>query len=166
MTNFQFPKYTNHIIHIGTAGGQTKASSGYTFQFIQKQSERITESLLRNGQPFYEDDVLKRRFGFYDSTLLNILANNKLPGDQIFTELFQKNKMVDVLRFLDNETTLTEELRLITVLPKKVFLKERRKVALGIFAKLGVYSSSRLSVFKIKKPLPMLQIKAPECFNH
>lgn len=123
MTNYSFPRYTNNIIHMGTAGGQTKPSSGYTFQFIQKQTAKIVESLIRTGKPFYEESMSQKRFDLYDSTLLNILYHEKLEGAGIFTELFQKNKMTEVLEFLDNETTLLQELRLITVLPKKVFIK-------------------------------------------
>jgi lycopene beta-cyclase len=123
MTNFRFPKTTNNIIHLGTAGGQTKPSSGYTFQFIQKQSARITEALIRTGAPFYEESIAQKRFDLYDSTLLNILYHEKLQGASIFTELFQKNKMAEVLEFLDNETSIAQELRLITVLPKKIFMQ-------------------------------------------
>ena len=117
------PKNTNNIIHLGTAGGQTKPSSGYTFQFIQKHAARITESMVRTGAPFYEDSIAQKRFELYDSTLLNILYHEKLQGAAIFTELFQKNKMAEVLEFLDNETSIAQELRLITVLPKKVFMQ-------------------------------------------
>ena len=35
MTNVRFPRRKNNIIYLGTAGGQTKPSSGYTFQFIR-----------------------------------------------------------------------------------------------------------------------------------
>ncbi|HSB92857.1 MAG TPA: lycopene cyclase family protein [Flavitalea sp.] len=123
MTNVRFPKTTNNIIHLGTAGGQTKPSSGYTFQFIQKQAAKITEALIRTDAPFYEESIAQKRFDLYDSTLLNILYHEKLQGASIFTELFQKNKMAEVLEFLDNETSIAQELRLITVLPKKVFMQ-------------------------------------------
>ena len=41
MTNVKFPFFENGIFNIGIAGGQTKSSTGYTFQFIQKQSSAI-----------------------------------------------------------------------------------------------------------------------------
>ena len=47
MTNYKFSKGENRIINIGTAGGQTKGSSGYTFQFIQKHSEKIIDALVQ-----------------------------------------------------------------------------------------------------------------------
>jgi lycopene beta-cyclase len=43
------PDSSKCIINIGTAGGYTKASSGYTFQFIQKNCEIITKNLLKKS---------------------------------------------------------------------------------------------------------------------
>lgn len=121
MSNYTFPAKQNNIIHMGTAGGQTKASSGYTFRYIQKQSNEIVQNLLRHGTPFSKPHAA--RFHFYDSVLLHILQHNTLPGAKIFTDLFKNNPPQRVLKFLDNETTLPEELRLISTLPTWPFLK-------------------------------------------
>jgi lycopene beta-cyclase len=121
MTNYKFPPATGNIIHIGTAGGQTKASSGYTFRFIQKQSAVITNKLANGAKPF--SDTSSRRFHFYDSTLLHILKHGKLRGHDIFSDLFKKNKPQHILRFLDNETRLSEEFRIMSSLPTWPFLK-------------------------------------------
>ncbi len=123
MTNYRFPSSQGHIIHIGTAGGQTKASSGYTFQFIQKQSTELARRLAEKGNPLGPATGPAWRFRFYDSTLLRILDKNQLDGSFIFTELFKKNGITDVLQFLDNETSVWKEMKLITVLPKRVFLR-------------------------------------------
>jgi lycopene beta-cyclase len=120
MTNFSFPVSDGNIINIGTAGGQTKGSSGYTFKFIQKSSQAVVRALTDNRHP--ADYISKaERFSFYDSVLLNILYNKQLGGDYIFSELFKKNKASNVLRFLDNETTLMQELRIIKSLPMRTF---------------------------------------------
>lgn len=121
MTNYRFPQHQKSIINIGTAGGQTKGSSGYTFNFIQKHSKALVRSLATNGSPFLKRPA--KRFSFYDSVLLNILNNQSLPGSEIFTDLFKKNPVKKVLKFLDNETTLTEELKIISSLPAIPFLK-------------------------------------------
>jgi lycopene beta-cyclase len=121
MTNHHFATHYNKVINIGTAGGQTKASSGYTFRFIQKHSAAITEQLIKTGEPFIAPG--KKRFHFYDSTLLHILYHNKLQGKDIFTDLFVKNKPQQVLRFLDNESSLKDELKIISSLPALPFLK-------------------------------------------
>lgn len=121
MTNFRFTPGHHHIVNIGTAGGQTKASSGYTFQFIQKHSALIVDQLIKTGKPFVK--ASRRRFHFYDSVLLSILHHKNHLGKSIFTDLFRKNKPQRVLRFLDNETSFRDELGIISSLPKGLFLR-------------------------------------------
>ncbi|HEX4877903.1 MAG TPA: lycopene cyclase family protein [Chitinophagaceae bacterium] len=125
MTNEKF-HFKKNGWQIGTAGGQTKASSGYTFQFIQKQSDVIVSFLL-DGKRLDNIPSTASRFRFYDNTLLYILYHGKLPGDKIFSRLFQKNKPQQVLRFLDNESSLAEELKIISTLPTWPFLKAALK---------------------------------------
>lgn len=126
MTNESFHFFHNGMYSIGTAGGQTKASSGYTFQFIQKQSQQIVDCLISNN-PLNKIATAPKRFRFYDNTLLHILYHNKLAGDKIFARLFKKNKPQQVLRFLDNESSLFEELKIISSLPTAPFLKAALK---------------------------------------
>jgi len=114
--------FAGHGWQIGTAGGQTKPSSGYTFQFIQKQSQQVTDYLLA-GKPLEKIPATPKRFRFYDNTLLHVLYKNYLPGQKIFTELFRKNKIQSVLRFLDNESSFSEDIKIISSLPKIPFLK-------------------------------------------
>lgn len=120
MTDYAFPASQHHIINIGTAGGQTKASSGYTFRFIQKHSAAITALLAQGKAPLVRRS---RRFDFYDKTLLSVLASQSVPPHTIFTTLFRKNKPQQVLRFLDNESSFTDELKIISSLPAFPFLK-------------------------------------------
>ncbi|GAA4745629.1 lycopene cyclase family protein [Flavisolibacter ginsenosidimutans] len=129
MTDYRFPPAQNKIINIGTAGGQTKGSSGYTFYFIQQHSKALVESLVKTGKPFTAKTP--PRFHFYDSVLLHILQNNTLAGNVIFSTLFQKNKAADVLTFLNNESSLQQELKIISSLPTMPFLKAAAKNSLG-----------------------------------
>lgn len=123
MTNMKFVKRVGRVINVGTAGGQTKGSSGYTFQFIQKHSDKLISNLLLYGYLKESELFFDKRFNFYDSTLLNILSGNKLPGEKIFSDLFSKNPTERVLRFLDNETTFEDEINLVATLPQGVFIK-------------------------------------------
>lgn len=125
MTNYSFSRGEGNIVNIGTMGGRTKASSGYTFQFIQKHSKAIVAALIQTGQPFAPGE--KHRFAFYDSVLLHILYHNTLPGSEIFSRLFARNKAAQVLKFLDNETSLAEEIRIIATLPTLPFSKAALK---------------------------------------
>jgi lycopene beta-cyclase len=121
MTNHPFLPPQNNIIHLGTAGGDTKGSSGYTFRFIQKKAQALVAALLQ-GETFSKPHAQKR-FGFYDSVLLHVLHHQTMPGAAIFTDLFKKNRPQQVLKFLDNETALHEEINIINTLPTGPFLK-------------------------------------------
>ncbi|HVF82324.1 MAG TPA: lycopene cyclase family protein [Flavisolibacter sp.] len=125
MTNFKFPTHEANIINIGTAGGQTKGSSGYTFYFIQKHCKELMTSLAKTGKPFIAKPSPK--FHFYDSVLLHILANNTLPGKDIFSTLFEKNKVQNVLRFLNNESSILQDIQIISSLPTLPFIKAAAK---------------------------------------
>ncbi|MET0464761.1 MAG: lycopene cyclase family protein [Chitinophagaceae bacterium] len=122
MSNRKHQFYNEGIYNIGTAGGQTKASTGYTFRFIQKQSEQIVQALI-DGCPLSSIPKSPSRFRFYDNTLLHILYHDQLPGKQIFSTLFRKNDPRRVLRFLDNESTLADEWKITSSLPTWPFLK-------------------------------------------
>jgi lycopene beta-cyclase len=122
MTNISFPRRKGNIIYIGTAGGQTKASSGYTFRYIQAYAKAITESLLDKGHPFVSNSWWKKRFDLYDSTLLHVLANRQMGGKEIFAKMFDKNKASTVLQFLDNQSGFGQELQIMNSVPKKIFI--------------------------------------------
>lgn len=123
MTSAQFKREEGNTIFIGTAGGQTKASSGFTFMFIQKQSVLIVDRLKKTGKPFYHPTKMQQRFNWFDKVLLNVLIKRRVPGDIVFKKMFQKNPIDRIFRFLDNETQLHEELRLIATLPTFPFLQ-------------------------------------------
>ncbi len=123
MTNMKFVKSVGRVINIGTAGGQTKGSSGYTFQFIQKHTEKLVSSLLQFDYLKDEESFMDKRFKLYDTIFLNVLHNNKTSADKIFADMFEKNPPDRVLRFLDNESVLEDEINLIGTLPVGIFLK-------------------------------------------
>ena len=131
MTNYRFHSAAGAIINIGTAGGQTRPSSGYTFQFIQKQSARLVESLAKKGIPLTVNGFSTGRANWYDATLLRILSTGSLPGHVIFSTLFRRNEATDILQFLDNETGFLQEMKIISALPKGVFVKAALQQVFG-----------------------------------
>ncbi|MGV3765548.1 MAG: lycopene cyclase family protein [Chitinophagaceae bacterium] len=122
MTNFKFPVSEGNIVFTGTAGGQTKASSGYTFRYIQEHSARLVIALRENVHPSAAGGM-PARFRFYDSVLLHILRYRTLEGADIFTDLFKNGNAARVLRFLDNKTSFPEDLDIMRRLPTFPFLK-------------------------------------------
>ena len=59
---------------------------------------------------------------FYDSTLLNVLINKKMEAKDIFYRLFSKQKPQTILKFLDNDTTLKEDINILMSVPTSIFL--------------------------------------------
>jgi lycopene beta-cyclase len=44
-----------------------------------------------------------------------------MSGDEIFAHLFKNNPPQRVLKFLDNETSFSEELKIMNSVPTKIF---------------------------------------------
>ena len=64
-----------------------------------------------------------KKYFYYDRILLNVLDTGKMKGEELFTRLFEKNKSSEILAFLDNESSLLQDFRIISSLPLKPFLK-------------------------------------------
>ncbi|MFM1793945.1 MAG: hypothetical protein RL642_330, partial [Bacteroidota bacterium] len=109
--------------NMGTAGGLTKPSSGYTFRFIQKHVSAIVSALENGNHPMVKKSFLEKRFMWFDSVLLHILFHKKMRGSRVFTLLFSRNKIQRIFKFLDNETHMMEELVLLNTLPQWPFMK-------------------------------------------
>ena len=71
------------------------------------------------------------RFKKYDATLLDVLNDSKYTGEDLFINLFKKNGAQAVFKFLDEETSLTEELKIMSSTPildfGKSFVKQLMK---------------------------------------
>ncbi|MEK6476478.1 lycopene cyclase family protein [Catalinimonas sp. 4WD22] len=123
MTNYHFPRQRGeHIMYIGTRGGMTKATTGFTFKNMLNDARHIVRNLESKGHPFYEKRV-PTRFRFYDTLLLQILKFYPKEGKYIFENLFEKNSTAKILRFLDEKTSLWEEATMFMKLPWKPFLR-------------------------------------------
>lgn len=122
MTNQSFPLQDLRIIQMGVAGGQVKGSSGYAFQFIQKRTAAIVDG-LKKGKPRFDNIAFQQKKGnLYDAVLLNVLHHQKMSGDEIFKSIFSKNKTETVLRFLDNESSIVEDVKIMNSVPTNIFL--------------------------------------------
>lgn len=120
MSDHPIKSQEGRIIYLGTAGGFTKGSTGYTFRFIQKHTAAIVAQLIKTGKPAISA-ISPGRFATYDATLLYLLSSRRLSGEKIFSTLFKRNKSTQILKFLDNETSLMEEIRIFKTLQKREF---------------------------------------------
>lgn len=126
MTSYPFWKHnTKNIIHIGSAGGWTKASTGYTFKHSSKKAKKLV-GFLQN----YTSTALsmtsfqtKDKFWYYDLLFLDVLDKNNALGSAVFSSLFKNGNPGLILKFLDHETTYLEDLQVMLKCPKLPFIK-------------------------------------------
>ncbi len=122
MTCYPFWKHnTKNIINMGSAGGWTKASTGYTFKNASKKSKALVQFLKSESDftKFHKKD----KFWFYDLLLLDILSSKNELGSKIFSSMFKKGNSTVIFKFLDEETSISEDLQVIWRCPKMIFVK-------------------------------------------
>jgi len=121
MTSYEFWKHnTKNIINIGSAGGWTKASTGYTFKNTTKKSKALVQFLQTETDftKFHKKD----KFWFYDLLFLDVLNRRNDLGSEVFSALFKSGDPTLILKFLDEETSLWEDLQIIIKCPKRLFV--------------------------------------------
>ena len=121
MTSFKFwQENSKNILNIGTVGGWTKASTGYTFKNTSKKTIQLIAFLKTEND--FTNFRKKTRFWFYDLLMLDVLANYNHLGSKLFSKLFQRNSLKNVFRFLDEETSFIEDLRIMLSMPPLRFI--------------------------------------------
>ena len=108
-------------IEIGTAGGMTRLSTGYTFLNIQEQSKYIRKNIedIKDTKIFSID----RKYEFLDNIFLKVLKKNPERMSQIFYKMFNSSPNT-VINFLSNKSNILEDISIISKMPKWVFLKQ------------------------------------------
>ena len=121
MTSFKFQELnSNSILNIGTAGGWTKASTGYTFYNTSKKTQDLVSFLKK------EDDLSgfakRTKYWIYDLIFLDVLANDNENGSSLFASIFKKVNVKTILKFLAEESNFIEDLKIITSVSPKPFV--------------------------------------------
>lgn len=123
MDSTRYPGWWNpRVMNIGTIAGHTKPSTGYTFMRIQAQCDRIVRDLEHGLRPSHSGRS-SFRFRVYDLMLLHILQQDPATALRIFHDLFKRNSISRVLRFLDEKTHVGQELAIFSTLPYIPFFK-------------------------------------------
>src|SRR5680860_559615 len=122
MTDFPFHKEsTPKITKIGAAGSWIKGSTGYSFKHTEKKVAQIIEN-LKAGKDLSEG-LLTKRFRFYDAIFLDVLSQTNEMGELIFSNFYSKNSIEEIFKYLDEETSISEELKIMRSLYHPQFIK-------------------------------------------
>lgn len=118
------------VLAIGARAGLVKASTGYGYQRIQRDSAAIARSLGRHGHPF-DLPRPRRRFQVFDRLLLEVLDRDPVQVEFAFARLLLANPVQRVLRFLDEDSRIGDELALIASLPPRPYLRALARRTIG-----------------------------------
>ena len=122
MTSYKFFKENKrNILNIGTAGGWTKASTGYTFANTSKKTKQLVDFLKTSAD--LSNFKKPSKFWYYDLLMLDVLADHNETGAKLFSSLFKKSKVETIFKFLDEETSFTEDLKIMSSVPRLQFSK-------------------------------------------
>ena len=107
-------------INIGTAGGMTRLSTGYTFLNIQEHSKYIRENIenISNSKRF----EISKKYQFLDDIFLRVLNKHPEKMSNIFFNMFRTSPKT-VIKFLSNKSNFFEDLKIILKMPKWTFIK-------------------------------------------
>ncbi len=112
MTDYNFHEASSpKITKIGTAGSWVKGSTGYSFKHTEKKIAQLIKNIKSGKDP--KDDLLNSRSRWYDAIFLDVLNRKNELGEQLFTKFYLKNTPQEIFKYLDEETNLAEELKIM-----------------------------------------------------
>jgi lycopene beta-cyclase len=116
------PNFKNDgkIINIGSAGGMTRLSTGYTFLNIQEHSKYIVKNIDTIGKTKAYN--IGRKYQLLDKIFLKVLENHPEKMPNIFFNMF-KTSSNTAIKFLSNKSNVFEDINIISKMPKLIFMK-------------------------------------------
>ncbi|MEN8883245.1 MAG: lycopene cyclase family protein [Flavobacteriaceae bacterium] len=116
MTSYRFWRQnSNNVLFIGTIGGWTKASTGFTFMNTTKKTKKVID-FIKTGKSF-RSFRKPTRFWYYDLFLIDILSRHNHIGASIFSKLFKRNSIQSIFKFLDEESNFIQDLKIMLTMP-------------------------------------------------
>ena len=126
-SDYEFsPMLDTNIFNIGRAGGLTKACFRDSFLRVHRYTKQLAASLVDDGAPDISSPF-KPRFQFYDRLLTQIMAQSPENYNLMFYHLFKNNKIDQLFEFLNEESTLGTELKILKSLPNNMLFRALSK---------------------------------------
>ena len=113
-------KVDKNKINIGSSGGMTRLSTGYTFLNIQEHSKYLVNNIeqIQNVKPYH----IGKKYEFLDKIFLNVLKSHPDKMPKIFLNMF-KAPPKKVIKFLSNKSNIFDDISIIFKMPKWIFVK-------------------------------------------
>ena len=132
MTDHPLPaRAGSNIVNLGTRGGRAKPSTGYAFRRIQAHSARLVAALAATGHPPADATGDRWQFRLFDTLLLDIMQRRGETTRDIFRQLFARNPVDRIFRFLDETTSWADNLRVMNSVAPGPFVRSIGHVLRG-----------------------------------
>jgi lycopene beta-cyclase len=132
MTDHPLPARVGaHVVNLGTRAGRAKPSTGYAFRRIQAQSARLVAALAATGQPPQDLTGDRWQFRLFDTLLLDIMQRRGEMTRDLFRQLFERNPVERIFRFLDEKTSWADNLRIMNSVAPGPFMRSIGHVLRG-----------------------------------
>ena len=122
MTTYPFhSNSSSNITKIGTSGGWVKPSTGYSFKNAERLSKKIVENIKANQNPAHQ--LFRNRYKHYDKMFLYVLSQHNDYGKTLFYNMYSRNSIRDIFRFLDEKSSFGKELQIMATMTSYYFIK-------------------------------------------
>jgi lycopene beta-cyclase len=130
MTDAGYDVRAGHrTFRIGTAGGATRGSTGYTMAAAQRQAAVIADLLLAGREPV-PPPAYPGRHRWMDAVLLRAIHRGHVDGAQLLADLFEAVPTGQLVRFLDGRSSMAEDLAVMWAAPALAMIRSGGEDAL------------------------------------
>ncbi|WNM25001.1 lycopene cyclase family protein [Demequina capsici] len=115
------------VTPLGAAAGMVKLSTGYAFARIQRHSAAVAQSFASEQRAVprltgWRQRLRHRWYGLLDRALLGVIEADPAAARRILEALWRRNDGPAILRFLDEQASLLQQVRLFVTLPFWLFI--------------------------------------------
>lgn len=111
----------SHHIRLGMAAGVMRSSTGYAFSRMYRHATEIAKAVgAQSALPTFRQHPRHR---FYDAVFLNLLERQPALGRMLFARMYSRVAAPVLFRFLDEDSSLADEARVIASLPWIPFIR-------------------------------------------
>lgn len=110
-------------VYAGLFAGGARASSGYSFQRIQRWATVCAKQLATHGTPH---PMLKdpNWLTWMDDLFLSVLLHHPKQASRLFFRFFSQPSVAAIAYFMNDRPTLMQLLQIVFAMPKRLFVNE------------------------------------------
>jgi lycopene beta-cyclase len=122
MSDYPFHSHgSERIIKIGTAGSWAKPATGYSFRNTERCIDQLMSNLKAGIHP--AKGLISKKHRIYDTLFLDLLHHHNETGPDLFARMYRMNPITRIFRFLDDQSTFAEDLRIMWTFDSGPFMR-------------------------------------------